>query len=53
MAEDFENKRGVDCLHRISQENLVRNELGFSPNLFKKLIGAPLVYIDKDLVSLL
>ena len=53
MAEDCENKRGVDCLHLISQENLVENDLGFSPNLFKKLITAPMVYIDKDLVSLL
>ena len=53
IAEDCENKRIVDYLHLIGQENLVKNELGFSPNLLKKLIAAPIVYIDKDLVRLL
>ena len=53
IAEECENKRVVDYLHRIKQENLVKNELGFSPNLFKKLIAVPLVYTDKDLVRLI
>ena len=52
IAEGCKNKRVVDYLHQISQENLVANEIGFSPNLFEKLIAAPMVYIDKDLVRL-
>ena len=50
IAEDCENKRVINYLHRINQENIVKNEIGFLPNLFEKLIAAPIVYIDKDLV---
>ena len=43
----------IDCLTPINQEKIVRIELGFSLNLFKKLITAPMVYIDKDFVHII
>ena len=46
------HRRVIDCLSQDNQEKIGRIELGFSPNLFEKLIATPLLYIDKDLVSL-
>ena len=46
------HRRVIDCLTPINREKIdrIRIELGFSPNLLKKLIEAPLLYIDRDLV---
>ena len=47
------HRRIIDCLSPINREKIGRIELGFKPILFDKLIEAPLLYIDKDLVYLL
>ena len=46
------HRRVIDCLNPINREKIGRIGLGFSPNLFEKLIATPLLYIGKDLVSL-
>ena len=44
----------IDCLTPINQEKIVRIELGFSPNLFKKLITAPMVQsIPRNIAQLM
>ena len=47
------HRRVIDCLTAIKREKIGRIALGFTPNLFKKLIEAPLLYIDKDLVCII
>ena len=47
------HRRVIDCLSQDNQEKIGRVGLGFSPNLFKKLIAAPMVYIDKDFVHII
>ena len=44
------HRRVIDCLSQDNQEKIGRVGLGCSPNLFKKLISAAMVYVDKDLV---
>ena len=44
------HRRVIDCLSPANQEKIEKIGIGFSRNLFKKLIAAPMVYIDKDLV---
>ena len=51
IAKEGADKRVIDYLTQINQEKIGREGFGFSPHLFKKLIAAPLIYIDKDLVS--
>ena len=50
IDETVAHKRVIDCLSQDNQEKIGRVGLGFSQNLFKKLISAAMVYIDKDLV---
>ena len=47
------HRRVIDCLSQDNQEKIGRVGLGFSPKLFKKLIAAPMVYIDKDFVHII
>ena len=53
IADDGAHKRVIDCLGIINREKIEKIGLGFSPNLFEKLIERPLLYIDRDLVCLL
>ena len=46
VAENGANKQLSHCLRPFNDEI----DVGFSPLLFKELIAAPLLYIDKDLV---
>ena len=50
IDEGGADKRIIDCLSPANQEKIEKIGIGFSRNLFKKLIAAPMVYIDKDLV---
>ena len=51
IDETVAHKRVIDCLSQDNREKVGR--VGFSPNLFKKIIATPLLYIDEDLVCLL
>ena len=53
IDETGAHRRVIGCLDSINREKIGRIGFGFSSNLFKKLIEAPLLYIDKDLVCLL
>ena len=46
------HRRVIDCLSQDNHERIGRVGLGLSPNLFNKLIAAPLLCIDKDLVCI-
>ena len=50
IAKEGAGKQVIDCLSRYNREKIGGVGLGFSANLFEKLIAAPLLYIDNDLV---
>ena len=51
IAKEGADEQVIDCLSRYNREKIGGVGLGFSANLFEKLIAAPLLYIDNDLVA--